>query len=168
MNIEIKNVKHSEFASQETHCFQATLYIDGKRFANVSNDGHGGCDDVYPLNTTRREDIPSWRKRLQVIEAELAKEIVSEYKLENSLELVVGNLVNKWLQDKEIKTILRRISYIKDGGLYQQPARVKPTPMNLINIKNAPWWKKDNVLLTGKTVEEARADLATINFFGEL
>lgn len=183
MNIEIKNVKHSEFASQETHCFQATIYLDGKRFAQVENDGHGGCDNVYPIPGAKLKG-KEWRDKLDAVEAELGKEIIpfdgdtyvndagiersSTFTLTNSLELVVGNLVNKWLQDKEIKTILRRISYIKEGGLYQQPARVKPTPMNLINIKNAPWWKKDNILLTGLSVQDARAQLATINFFGEL
>lgn len=168
MNIEIKNVKHSEFASQETHCFQANVYIDGKRFAQVSNDGHGGCDMVDPIGLKTKEEFGAWRKQLDEVEAELAKEIVSEYKLENSLELVVGNLVNKWLQDKEIKTLLRRVTYIKDGGLYQQPARVKPTPMNLIAIQKAPWWKKSNIILSDMSVQEARAQLATINFFREL
>jgi hypothetical protein len=171
--IEIKNVKFAAFASQETNCFEATLYVDGKRFANVSNDGHGGPDDVYPLNTMRREDIASWRKRLECIETNLKNgpKVESKYfadGMDNCLELVVGNLMNQWHQDKEIKTILKRVSYIKNGGLYQQPARVKPTPMNLINIKNAPWWKKDNILLTGLSVQDARAQLATINFFGEL
>ena len=31
MKIEIKHVKYSQFASRETNCFEATVYIDGKR-----------------------------------------------------------------------------------------------------------------------------------------
>ncbi len=42
MKVDLKNVKVSQFASHETACFQATLYIDGKRAATVDNSGQGG------------------------------------------------------------------------------------------------------------------------------
>jgi hypothetical protein len=44
MEITLKNVKIAAFASQETTCFEATLYIDGRRAAVVANDGGGGCN----------------------------------------------------------------------------------------------------------------------------
>jgi len=31
----------------ETLCFTANLWVDGKVFAEVSNQGHGGCTDVH-------------------------------------------------------------------------------------------------------------------------
>ena len=46
-DVELKNFKHSEFASQETNCYEASLYYKGKRIAVVSNDGHGGCDNQH-------------------------------------------------------------------------------------------------------------------------
>ena len=46
-NFQLKNIKHSEFASQETNCYEASLYYKGKRIAIVSNHGHGGCDDLH-------------------------------------------------------------------------------------------------------------------------
>lgn len=49
VQITLKNVKYAAFASEETPCFEATVYVDGKRFCKVRNDGHGGCDDYYPL-----------------------------------------------------------------------------------------------------------------------
>lgn len=36
--------------SEETMCFSAVLYIDGKRAADVSNRGHGGCHLFYWVN----------------------------------------------------------------------------------------------------------------------
>ena len=44
MKITVKNVKVAEFASEETLCFEATVYIDGVRAFTAHNDGHGGCD----------------------------------------------------------------------------------------------------------------------------
>lgn len=48
-NVELKNLKYAAFASEETSCFEATVYIDGKRFCMASNQGQGGCDSYDPL-----------------------------------------------------------------------------------------------------------------------
>jgi len=48
--ITLKNFKHAEFASHETNCFEATVYLDGKKFGNVENDGHGGCSFFWPID----------------------------------------------------------------------------------------------------------------------
>jgi hypothetical protein len=50
MKLEMKNIKHSEFASHETYCYEGSVYLDGKPFALVGNDGHGGCDRDYSHN----------------------------------------------------------------------------------------------------------------------
>ena len=50
MNLEMKAIKFSEWASEETYCYQANVYLDGKPFSLVSNDGHGGCDRDYSHN----------------------------------------------------------------------------------------------------------------------
>lgn len=48
MEIQLKNVKHAEFMSHETECFQAAVYIDGEKAGTVSNDGHGGANLYVP------------------------------------------------------------------------------------------------------------------------
>lgn len=45
--ITLKNLKHAEFASQETHCFEATVYVDGVKFCKASNEGHGGENSYW-------------------------------------------------------------------------------------------------------------------------
>lgn len=52
MQITIKNLKISKFMSEETTCFQAVVYVDGKKAGMAQNDGHGGStychlDPVY-------------------------------------------------------------------------------------------------------------------------
>lgn len=47
MDIELKNIKHAAFASEETSCYEASLYVEGKRIGTVSNDGHGGPDRFH-------------------------------------------------------------------------------------------------------------------------
>lgn len=48
MKIELKNVQHAKFASHETECFTATVYIDGVKRGTVENDGHGACHLYHP------------------------------------------------------------------------------------------------------------------------
>lgn len=43
-NFEVKNVKVIESMSEETLCFEASLYVDGKKVGHASNHGHGGPD----------------------------------------------------------------------------------------------------------------------------
>lgn len=43
MKIELKKKKVCKWASEETICFQAELWIDGKKAGTVSNDGKGGA-----------------------------------------------------------------------------------------------------------------------------
>lgn len=43
MKIEIKNIKINKSFSEETICFKADVFVDGKKTAYASNDGHGGC-----------------------------------------------------------------------------------------------------------------------------
>ena len=48
--LELKNIKYFESMSEETPCYDATVYVNGKRAIRVSNRGCGACDsqDVYP------------------------------------------------------------------------------------------------------------------------
>ena len=48
--IEMKNISYYARGSEETPCYNATVYINGKKAVEVSNDGCGGCDrqHTYP------------------------------------------------------------------------------------------------------------------------
>lgn len=42
MKIQLKNIKYSEWGSEETACYQANIYLNGKHVGYCSNDGKGG------------------------------------------------------------------------------------------------------------------------------
>jgi len=48
--VEIKSVKISKFSSRETFCYQASVYVNGKRAFIASNDGSGGSDRYLSIN----------------------------------------------------------------------------------------------------------------------
>jgi hypothetical protein len=57
MNLQLKNLKTLASLSEETHCFTATLHLDGKKVATISNHGHGGCDDVRWLDKDAQQRV---------------------------------------------------------------------------------------------------------------
>lgn len=63
--VTLKNVQYADFASQETACYSATAYVDGKRFCLVSNAGHGGCDEQNPL---KGEDYKAHNAKMAELE----------------------------------------------------------------------------------------------------
>ena len=48
--LELKNISYYARGSEETPCYNATVYVNGFKAIEVSNDGHGGCDrqHTYP------------------------------------------------------------------------------------------------------------------------
>ena len=55
-SISIKGLRLSKDFSEETHCFQATVYIDGKRAFIAHNDGHGGANYYAPHGVSKNND----------------------------------------------------------------------------------------------------------------
>ena len=65
MKIELRHLEYCDWVSQETDCFRADLWIDGKAFGRVSNDGQGGAHRYsHPaarqILETEAERLPSF------------------------------------------------------------------------------------------------------------
>ena len=55
--LTLKKVKASEELSEETLCFSADLYEDGKLVAHVSNRGRGGSNMIRPAKGLTYDDV---------------------------------------------------------------------------------------------------------------
>jgi len=111
MKIEIRNVKHAKFMSEETECFEATVLIDGKVEGKVSNEGHGGCNFYYPHDLGFKLD--EYAKTLPPCQTQYGP-------LEMSADLIIGDLFEKWSLEKDLKKTLKsKILFVRDGKLLQ-------------------------------------------------
>lgn len=117
MNITLKNFKHAAFASQETYCFEATVYIDGKKAGRASNEGHGGCTFVHLDETFRHLDTP-----------------------ENDLDGKVDDLVHKLVCEKQDKAILASVKRDLSKNLLFRRNDTKAGEMRIIKgiVGNKP------------------------------
>ncbi len=110
MKLELKNIKHSAWASEETHCYQASLYVDGKPVAIVSNDGHGGADRDYP-HPKFKGDYRAQMRDVSRYFSGLRRTAVTEWSpegMEQTLEFWCADQVNDWLSARELKSKLRK------------------------------------------------------------
>lgn len=55
--IELKAIKINKDFSEETLCYKAKLYVDGKFFAHIENEGRGGGDSQFPTDPYTYEDL---------------------------------------------------------------------------------------------------------------
>jgi hypothetical protein len=121
MKLELKNIKHSEFASEETHCYQATLYVDGKKMAEVKNDGQGGSDYQWALKPFTEKDLDKVRdwciKNLPKWTSENDKK---KEENDTDLEMWCGEEVNKFLVSRDLKRKLnKKIIYEQNKELWE-------------------------------------------------
>lgn len=104
-SIEMKAVQHCNFASEETHCYQANLYFNGKLMCEVSNDGKGASDRQYPTYPFTRKDIDALDNRCK---AELPKWVMMDgEQYETCLEMWCGEQVNKYLSAKDMDRLMK-------------------------------------------------------------
>ena len=123
MKLELKKIKYCKWMSEETHCYDAVVYVDGKATIEVSNDGHGGADTqwaIKPFTDQDIEKVETWCKK------NLPKWYSSFDKSQNDkdLEYWCWDEINKYLDKKHYQKNLNRylkksILYIKDNVIKQ-------------------------------------------------
>ena len=117
MNLEMKAIKFSEWGSEETYCYQANVYLDGKPLATVSNDGHGGCDREYSHNKFKG-DYRATRKKVDDYFKSLPNTDVGKYKnvpegFEQTFERWCHDQVCTYLYRKDLKKALKKNKVVK-------------------------------------------------------
>lgn len=106
--IELKNIKFSEWNSEETNCFQATVYFKGKKVGVVGNEGHGGCTWVQPL-----EDMQAFKEFRAECEA-FAEANKEEY---YETYTIIDLIFEEWLDEHYAKKDKARMQREFDKGI---------------------------------------------------
>lgn len=104
MNIELKNCKVYLAISQESLCFDASLYIDGEKVGTVRNDGNGGMNFIsgYGRGETLKQNL------LKIKEAEeyahsLPPQKFKDMEIPMSLDLLLTNLAQDISETKDFR-----------------------------------------------------------------
>jgi hypothetical protein len=107
MDLELKNIKVMSSLSRETYCFSADLFVNGKKTAIITNDGHGGSDNVTPVS-------PFTYEYVEVVNEYISQNFSASYSSKydililNSLEIWSSNQISKSLTKKELTKHLKK------------------------------------------------------------
>lgn len=102
LTIELRAIKQYESMSEETNCYEATLYANDKLVCRVSNRGFGGPDDATDwkaynaLNDMVKATFPKWQ--LSEEHPEL---------MNTDLELLCGQMVVEFCALRDMRKRLR-------------------------------------------------------------
>ena len=167
--ITLKSIKYTAWASQETHCFQAVIYLDGKRALNVENDGRGACNNYWGIkNQTKSEELEmltkctkygaDFIKENRDLTMEVDGETIDLSDMPDSelLDWLITDLVNEHLCLKEMKRCLKSKITLFDGEdkkIYT--FKSKPTPEAMSACKKANSDKDHWVYLNDLSEQEA-------------
>lgn len=112
--LTIKNLKFAEFASEETLCFEATLYVDGKSVGHVRNAGKGGPNEYDSWDTER--------ELIALVKAANIQVKAYGTTLTKDLDWIVGDLVNEALLIKDAKALRTKVA--KKGNYKPEQIRI--------------------------------------------
>ena len=101
MKIELKNIKVIESMSDETNCYTASLYVDGTKIGEVSNHGHGGCDEFHG-DFEAFQKAETWLK-----ENHPEVELWEGHTTPMDMELYCGDIIETWRLTKALKRDLK-------------------------------------------------------------
>ena len=158
MKITLKNIKHSQFASHETLCFEASIYVDGKRRGTASNGGYGGCTDEYWDDREFGKTVAEYIKTLP----ELPLPWDNTKTMPQSLDIIIDELMNDWLASKEVKKQIRKGLLVIDKSCEEGQYHIFTHPMLKTNpeglfshLKREKKIDDDAVCLNLLPIEEA-------------
>lgn len=117
LKIELRNVQHAAFASHETNCFEASVYINGKREGTARNDGTGGCTFVEPR--ALEEKLEAYARTLPQVEADLGTG--EKFSYPQSAETLIDDALEDALAQKDLKRLVAsHIAFVADDGTIRQ------------------------------------------------
>ena len=146
MKIELRNIKHAAFASEETYCFSATVYVDGKKAGSARNAGKGGATDVWPPELEAR--LNAYAATLPYIDIGPVAHCGAAMEIRQTAETLIDDLLGDWLLERDLKRALSsRVLFVRGGMVLQTAAmNKKALDWNLRSQDLASRLRADSIL----------------------
>lgn len=132
VSVELRNVHYYARMSEETDCFDATVYVDGKKVGTVSNHGQGGPND-YSFDT-RPYDARAAAMR--------PPKVYGDRSYPFELDDLVGEAFDVWLRAREVKRMT------KNGA--RSVWHVRGENRDSYHTRNVPWSPESKAWIVAK------------------
>lgn len=114
LNLELRNIKYMASLSEETNCYSATVYLDGKPVCEVSNHGHGGCDMQRWKDAAAEAKITAYFKALPARDTGLTDphDHSKPFMMQPDLEGWCGDRLTRWLVARDVKRDMSKATVV--------------------------------------------------------
>jgi len=134
MKIELKNIYVNQRMSRETTLFEADIYIDGLKAGFAENEGRGGQTNIQGIGEKGRQLIEAaeayCKKLPDKVEEYEVNDKKEKYKMKMSLEVFVDDLLEAFLNKKEMARFQKRMDKdMLDSILYGVPGSLAYTKL---------------------------------------
>lgn len=122
--ITLKRLEVSKSLSQETTAYTADVYVDGVKYAEASNHGHGAEDHIRPVGQFTYAHLEALEARIKATYPpfDLASPGEPPNTIPMDLSLLIAEEITKaeWLKDYR-RTIKAKVLFSKPGqkGIFQ-------------------------------------------------
>jgi hypothetical protein len=116
MKVELKKISFNERMSEETNCFTADLYINGRKVGECKNEGHGGCTDYH--GDTKEDNVLIAKAEAYYKSLPKVKDEKYNFEYQPTLEGAIDEQLEEYLKAKERK---RFEKYMVDAILFGVP-----------------------------------------------
>jgi hypothetical protein len=101
MKVELKKISFNERMSEETNCFVADLYINGKKVGYCKNEGRGGCTDYR--GDTKEDNVLIAEAEAYYKSLPKVKDEKYNFTYQPTLESAIDEQLEEYLKAKERK-----------------------------------------------------------------
>jgi hypothetical protein len=120
MKIELRAVKYAAFASEETSCFEATIWVDGKRAGTADNEGRGGHTHIHPRELEKTLDAYAATLPRIVTNIKADDEPGGFFTYQPDGAGVIDDLLHDHLTARDLTRALKRhVMFLREGKCYQ-------------------------------------------------
>ena len=105
MKIELKKIYTNERFSEETNCFKAEIYLNGKKVGFAENDGHGGSTNYFGIEKYYSKDIQDMEEYCKTLPPIVytKEEHGTDFVIDMTLEHYIDNIIMDYINAKQDK-----------------------------------------------------------------
>lgn len=127
--VELKKFQHAAFASQETNCYSAEVWVNGVPSFTAENDGHGGPDMYHPI--CNRNGINLIEAYVKTLPPEKSEHVKGLFPV--TMEGFINDIIEDKLREKQIAKLKRklvdRILIVDSKGVMFHSGKCDPSKM---------------------------------------
>lgn len=120
LNVELKGIEYSEGLSEDSNCFFASVYVDGKKEGTARDNGMGGMIVIEPKQLL--DKLTDAGLKMGKVKVDFTGEL-----FDIDAEDIINQLLTEYLYKKDFKRVIKKskVQYVVEGEIYE--LKVKPT-----------------------------------------